>query len=428
MLTYVGPTTYYETPEGPAGFEYDLARAFADQLGVKLRIVIAPRFSDILPRLAKNHAHFAGAGLTITPARSAAFRFTSPYQEIRQQVVYRQGGRRPTKIEDLVGREIEVTAGTSYAERLSELKQTHAQLSWIETQERQTEHLLQMVWEGLLDLTVADSNIVAINSQYFPELQVAFDLQQPEPLAWAFPLTDDTSLYDAAQEFLREQRRTGVLAQFIDRYYGPAGRSNFINIAVYQLRIQNRLPNYQLLLESAAAKQQLDWRLLAAVGYQESYWDPTAVSPTGVRGFMMLTAETANELGVDRLDVAASIDGGARYLRQLLDRLPKRISEPDRLWFALAAYNLGISHLEDGRILTQSQGGDPDKWNDVKDRLPLLSEPEYYTKTKYGYCRGIEAVRFVNRVRTYYDVLAKLDDQEKARNVSHAMRLTAPAL
>lgn len=428
LLTYVGATTYYETPEGPAGFEYDLAKAFADYLGVELRVVIAPRFADLVPRLANGDADFA-AGLTVTDARRAQVRFTDPYQEIRQQVIYRLGNPRPAKIEDLIGREIEVHSGTNYSDRLKELKQTHPELKWTESRERQTEHLLQMVWEGLLDLTVADSNMVALNSQYFPELQVAFDLQKPEPLAWAFPASPiDTSLYDAAIRFLAEQRRSGVLAQITDRYYGPASRANFVNLTVYRLRIQNRLPKYQQLLEQAAKKNQLDWRLLAAAGYQESYWDPTVTSPTGVRGFMMLTKDTADELGVDRLDPASSIDGGARYLRHLIDRLPERIPEPDRLWLALAAYNVGFHHVEDARILTQQQGGDPNKWNEIKERLPLLSQPKYYSKAKYGFCRGIEPVRFVNRVRTYYDVLAKLDEEEKSQNITHALKLKAPAL
>lgn len=427
LLTYVGATTYYETPEGPAGFEYDLAKAFADYLGVELRVVIAPRFADLMPRLANGEGDFA-AGLTVNDARRAQVRFSSPYQEIRQQVVYRLNSPRPANIKDLIGREIEVHAGTSYADRLAELKRTYPQLKWTESHKRHTDHLLEMVWEGLLDLTVADSNVVALNSQYFPELQVAFDLYEPESLAWAFPNTADTSLYDAAMRFLAEQRQSGVLAQLIDRYYGPASRSNFVNLTVYRLRIQNRLPHYQQALQQAAEKYQLDWRLLAATGYQESYWDPTVTSPTGVRGFMMLTKETADELGVDRLDPVSSIEGGARYLRYLIDRLPQRIEEPDRLWLALAAYNVGFSHLEDARILTQKQGGDPNKWNDIKERLPLLSEPKYYSKAKYGFCRGIEPVRFVNRVRTYYDVLAKIDEDEKSQNLTHALKLKAPAL
>jgi membrane-bound lytic murein transglycosylase F len=219
------------------------------------------------------------------------------------------------------------------------------------------------------------------------------------------------------------------LAQLVDRYYGPASRSNFINLTVFRARAHDRLPNYQQLLEDAGAKYELDWRLLAALAYQESYWNPSSVSYTGVQGFMMLTRETAAELGIDdRLDVAASIDGGARYLRELLDRLPPRTGLPDRLWFALAAYNTGLYHLEDARIITQEQGGDPDKWTDVRKRLPLLAEPKWYTRAKYGYARGDEPVRFVSRVRAYYDVLAKIDDEDKARHTTRALKLKAPAI
>lgn len=429
VLTYVSATTYYETPEGPAGFEHDLAKAFADQLGVKLRVVVADKFNEILPRLQLGDADFAAAGLTVTDARRAQLDFTPPYQEIRQQVVYRVGSNRPAGAADLVGREIEVHAGTSYIERLTELKRTYPGLKWIESPEKQTEELLQMVWEGLLDLTVADSNIVSVNRQYFPELQIAFDLQKPEPLAWAFARSRDQSLYRAAVKFLEKHRETGVLAQLLDRYYGPASRSNFVNLTVYRARIQNRLPLFQPMIQEAARRYDIDWRLLAAVAYQESYWEADIVSPTGVRGFMMLTKETADEMGIkNRDDPAESVLGGAAYLRQMLDRLPPRVAAPDRLWFALAAYNVGFGHLEDARVITQKQGGDPDKWSDVKERLPLLSDPLWFTQAKAGYCRGIEPVRFVNAVRSYYDVLAKFDEEEKSKQASQTLKLKLPAI
>ena len=429
VLTYGSSTTYYETPEGPAGFEHDLAKAFAEHLGVRLRIVAADQFGQVLPRLARGEADLAAAGITDTSARRTSVRFTPPYQEIRQQVVYRMGGTRPNRVEDLIGREIDVLAGTSPAERLQQLKQTHPDLKWIEIADKKPEDLLQLVWEGLLDLTISDSHTITVNQQHFPELQVAFDIQKPEPLAWAFPITEDTSLYDAAVSFLKAQRKSGLLAQLSDRYYGPAGRSNFINLSVYRMRIRTRLPLYQHTIEEAAKQYGLDWRALAAMAYQESYWDPKGVSHTGVRGFMMLTRTTAEEVGVsDREDPQESIEGGARYLRELMDRLPARITDPDRLWFALAAYNVGANHLEDARILTQKLGGDPDKWNDVKERLPLLADPKWHEQTKFGYCRGDEPVRFVNRVRTYYDVLVRADEEERSKRTVHALKLKAPAI
>jgi membrane-bound lytic murein transglycosylase F len=429
VLTYAGSTTYYETPEGAAGFEYDLAKALADHLGLRLRVLVATRYANALSRLLAGEADFAAANITDTLEHREQVRFASSYYQIRQQVVYRLGDDRPANVEDLIGRDIEVQSGTPSAGLLYELKHSHPDLVWTETDDLGPEDLLQLVWEGLLDLTVADSNAVALNQQYFPELQVGFSFGEPQPVAWAFRKTDDASLSDAATEFLKEFRHTGSLAQLVDRYYGPASRSNFINLTVFRARVHNRLPNYQQPLEDAGEKYKIDWRLLAALAYQESYWNPNSVSYTGVSGFMMLTRETAAELGIDdRTDAAASIDGGAHYFRDLLDRLPARIALPDRLWFALAAYNTGLSHLEDARILTQEQHGDPDKWTDVRKRLPLLADPKWFTRTKYGYARGDEPVRFVSRVRAYYDVLVKMDDEERARNTTRALKLKAPAI
>jgi membrane-bound lytic murein transglycosylase F len=171
--------------------------------------------------------------------------------------------------------------------------------------------------------------------------------------------------------------------------------------------VQTRLPRYLDWFKEAADKYQLDWRLLAAMGYQESKWDSGAVSFTGVRGLMQLTEDTAAMMRAgNRLDPRASIFGGAKYLSRLLDTVPPRIEEPDRTWFAVAAYNVGFGHVEDARILTQQQGRNPDRWEDVRDILPLLSQERWYTRTRRGYARGWEPVRYVDNVQAYLNILA----------------------
>jgi membrane-bound lytic murein transglycosylase F len=156
--------------------------------------------------------------------------------------------------------------------------------------------------------------------------------------------------------------------------------------------------------------------VLAAIGYQESHWDPEAISRTGVRGLMMLTEDTAASLNVtDRQNPAQSISGGARYFAQILKLLPEQIKQPERTWFALAAYNQGISHLEDARQLVAASGGDPDRWLDVRNALPLLSRPQWFTQTRAGYARGREAVNFVSNVRNYYDILSWLSNNNPAQ-------------
>lgn len=176
---------------------------------------------------------------------------------------------------------------------------------------------------------------------------------------------------------------------------------------LFSQRLQTRLPKYKGLIRGAANTHNLDWQLLAAMSYQESFWNPDAVSPTGVRGFMMLTRPTARELEVrNRLDPKQSINGGARYFSQLRDRLPERIPEPDRTYMALAAYNMGMNHLQDARILTEHYGRDADSWDDVEEFIPLLQHSEYYSALPSGFARGEEAVNYVQRVREYYVVLA----------------------
>lgn len=429
VVTRQGLATYYPTPEGYAGFEYDLAKAFADSLGVRLKVTVAENPERVFARLLKQEVDFAAAGLTDSEARRRWVRFTPSYRQTQQQVVFRVGTERAPTISALAGRQIEVPAGTSYAEQLHILKQDHPELTWTEVPDKNSDDLLLTVWEGLLEFTVTHEHILTINRQYYPELQVAFNVGERQSLAWAFPLVEDDSLYRAATQFLEDYRRSGELDRLTDYYFGPASRSNFINLTVYRLRIQNRLPGLQQYFERAGKQYDIDWRLLAAMGYQESFWDPKAVSPTGVRGIMMLTEDTARQLNVtDRLDPAQSIEGGARYLRQLLDRFPENVTTPDRLWLALAAYNIGFYHLEDARELTRQRGGDPTKWHDVHERLPLLAQAKWFRKTKHGYARGHEAVIFVNRVRTYYDVLSKLDSEEREKSRSKALDVRAPAI
>jgi len=165
----------------------------------------------------------------------------------------------------------------------------------------------------------------------------------------------------------------------------------------------------------AAEQTGIDWRLLAAIGYQESHWNPRARSPTGVRGIMMLTQSTMRHLGLkNRLDPRQSIIGGARYIAMMKRRIPDRIPEPDRTWMALAAYNVGFGHLEDARILAQRDGANPDKWVDVKKYLPRLSRRKWYRRTKHGYARGGEPVRYVENIRSYYDILVWYTERDNA--------------
>lgn len=412
VVTRLSPSTYYETQHGgPSGLEFDLADLFAQELGVSLKLVVASELGQVFNALATRSAHLAAAGLNITAEREARFRFTEPYMSAQQQVVYRAGNPRPKQLEDLNAGSLRVTAHSNHAEYLREAKAAMPDLSWEETSELSVDDLLYHVWSRQLDYTIANSNDLVLSQQFYPELRAAFDLTEPQGLGWAMVRGEDDSLFQAAEAFFDRIRNDGTLSHLLEKYYGHLNNFDYVGTRTYMRHITERLPKYRELFERAAEETGLDWRLLAAIGYQESHWNPRAVSPTGVRGIMMLTLNTAKSLGVsNRLDPEQSILGGARYLALTKDRIPEHIVDPTRTWLALAAYNVGLGHLEDARIITTNQGKNPDSWTHVKEHLPLLAKKEWYRKTRYGYARGWEPVRYVENIRTYYELLVRITE------------------
>lgn len=415
VLTRHAATTYYKGPDDlPTGFEYDLVNLFAQRIGVKATFIIPDNLQETLEMVQHGKAHFAAAGLTVTEQRKETLRFSSPYQEISQQVVYRAGNSRPKDVEALDNGIIEVVANSSHAARLAELKQEHPELEWLENETLGSEDLLTMVANRLIEYTIADSNEITLFHHYFPELKVAFNISEPEPFAWAFPIDNDMSLYKEVEAFFAEIKENGVLDDLLNRYYGHADSVDKGSTRLLRRHLKTRLPKFQAIFEQAAKETGLDWRLLAAIGYQESHWNPRAKSPTGVRGIMMMTLDTMRHMGMTkRTDPTQSIIGGSRYFKKMVDRLPEEIEEPDRTWLALAGYNLGHGHLMDGRNITRERQGDPNKWGDVKESLPLLRRKKWYKKTKHGYARGHEAVHYVEKIRGFYDLLVFETEQDQ---------------
>ncbi|MGX2041315.1 membrane-bound lytic murein transglycosylase MltF [Methylocaldum sp. MU1018] len=415
VVTRYGPSTYYESINGAVGLEHDLAELFAKQLGVEAKFIVSDSAKQAIQTLDDGQADIAAAGLIIDETRKKKLRFAPSYRVLAEQVLYSDSRPRPNGIADLADGVLEVPAGTSHVNTLKTLKRNHRDLNWRINFEQDVHELLFLVSEGLVDYTIANSDQALIMRRYYPKLQVAFDIGKTRELAWALPMSEDASLYDETVRFFREIKENKTLDQLIDRYYGHAEAFDVTLDSSLRRDYQTRLPKFKRWFVQAGRRYDIDWRLLAAVAYQESKWSSTAVSSEGVRGMMMLTGVTAKELKVtDRFNPAQSIWGGASYLRQTLANIPPQIEDPDRTWYALAAYNLGYGHIEDARDLVARRGGDPDKWIEIKKVLPLLGKPNWYRKTKYGKARGGVAVHYVNSIRRYYDLLVWLTEENKA--------------
>jgi len=410
MLTVNGASTYYLGAEGETGFEYELALEFSRYLGIPLQVVTVPSVGDLVPALLSGRGDFVAANLTRTPYRQALLRFGPAYEQVVPTVVYRRGSRRPSSVSELAEGRLAVMEGTVY---LPLLARHDVEIEPEIRPHASIEDLFEAISSEEIDYTIIDSNILELNRRFFPSIRPAFDLGEPQPLGWATERTDDDSLVQVMREFFLISRADAVLADLRQRHYGHIENYEPVGTFTFMRQIRERLPQLRPWFEQAGSAQELDWRLLAAVGYQESHWDPSAVSRTGVRGIMMLTRRTARQLGIDnRVDPEQSIMGGARYLRSMIDRVPERIDYPDRLWLALAAYNIGYGHLEDARVLTETRGGDPDRWVDVRESLPLLTQERWYSQTRYGYARGYEPVHYVENVRTFYEILLWMEGRD----------------
>ncbi|MGB5490067.1 MAG: membrane-bound lytic murein transglycosylase MltF [Woeseiaceae bacterium] len=408
------PTSYTIGPKGPTGPEYDLAKAFAEELGVELVIDAVESVSEILPKLLSGDAHMAAAGLSITESRREHLNFGHPYKSVNVHLVYKLGDGKPRSIEDVLDRSIEVVASSSHVDLLSSLKTAYPELTWTENADVEFADLLAKVAMDEIDLTVADSPDFNIQRHFYPNLRVALDLEIGDPIAWAFPKETGDSLLARADEFLIQSQRNGLVARVQDRHFGHTKKFDYVGTRNFIRHYESRLPRYRAMFEQAGAQWGVDWRLLAAIGYQESHWRAQAVSPTGVRGIMMLTEATADYLDIeDRVDPESSIFGGARYFVRQTERVADTVTEPDRTWMALAAYNVGFNHLKSARMIVEWQGGNPDSWIDLRKVLPLLAQRKWYSRLPTGYARGWEPVLYVNNIRAYYNILKWLTANEE---------------
>ncbi|TFH88769.1 membrane-bound lytic murein transglycosylase MltF [Billgrantia azerbaijanica] len=406
------PTTYYEGRHGPTGFEYELMRRFADHLGVSLTLDASHHIDSVFEAV-RREGDLGAAALPLDLAREGVI-FSRAIFDLQPLLVYRRGLPPVTELDDLEGLTIGTIRGSGADRVLRELQEEHPGLSWWESPEVEVAELLSQVESGSLDAAVVYAHQFRINRLFFPGVEDGFPLGKPLSMAWAFPARGGLGLQREANRFLDRLRREGILDQLVERHFGHDDYLEYVGARTFIQHARERLPDYEALFREAARGTGFDWKLLAALGYQESHWDPDATSPTGVRGLMMLTRPTAGEVGVeDRLDPAQSIDGGARYLLSLKSRLPESIKGEDRLFMAMAAYNVGLGHLYDARRIAEMRGGDPDLWAHVREALPLLQQREWHSQTRHGYARGGEPVIYVRNIRRYYEILSYVDRSQQ---------------
>jgi len=418
-----GPTTWFAGGDGlPSGLDHDLIQRFASEQKLPLVVVVADSASTLMTKVSRGEAHIGAGGLfQLAPPGAHAGADTAPrvlwtdgYHAVEPVLIYNSDAAKPQGWKDLKGTTIAYSGHTGLEAPIAAVRAAHPEVHWEALDPPSDDALIAQVSQGKVGYAIVASSDAAAMRNVYLDFDVAFPVGPRRELAWAVS-PRNPELRAAVDQFFARLRADGTLARYAERYFG-GGDIERIDAGVFRDRIATTLPQYRGFFHDAQAQTGIEWRLLAAVAYQESQWDPVATSETGVRGLMQLTEDTARKLGVaDRLDARTSAMGAARYIRELKEKLPARITEPDRTWLALAAFNIGIAHLEDARILAQRQKLNPDLWSDVKKTLPLLAQQDYFLQAKYGYARGGMPVAFVDRVRAYYDVLLRTEPPYQPR-------------
>ncbi len=397
---------YYLYREQPMGFEYDLANAFADYLGVNLKVRIAEKWEGMIPALTEGTSSFIAASMTIMPQRKKWASFSNGYMPIQQYVIVHRNNRSIRYLEDLTGKTVHIREGTSYEEKLKSLKNKGIDLKIKLHDDLPTEELIRQVAEGKIEVTIADSNIALLNQRYYPQAVLAFPISEQEFLGWAVNRNAQNLLY-RINCFLKTIKENGKFNAIYNKYYANIDTFDYVDLRAYHRRLKSRLPKYKEIIMQAADYHGFDWRLIAAQIYQESHFNPNALSYAGAKGLMQLTRSTARSLGVKNiLDPEQNINAGVQHLKDLYNYF-KNAEDSDRLFIALAAYNVGQGHILDARDIAREMKLDPYKWSSLSITLPLLTYQTHYKKARYGYCKGTEPIEYINKIMIYYDILKR---------------------
>ena len=390
-------TTWYWAGEDHAGLEYNLAAAFSAFARIPVELVVFDDYQNMIEAFNNGDIDIMTGDVDLTKINTA-FSLSPEYRIVSSVIVHHDSSEPWNERNDIVG-----AAGSAY--RLNHNPDNLNEVSITETPGLSPFDLINQVNNNPGTYAILDEVSFAQFESLFPRVKAQHVDAPPTGRQWV----RQADLLDAPMIdlFFSQQATQRLIETQIALEQPRVKPIKYSDARSFTYLMRSRLPRYRSVIQQAATESGLPFSLIAATSFQESHWDPNAASPTGVRGFMMLTNTTARELGVtDRLDLRQSAVGGAKYLRTLYDRLPKRFSEDNRIAFALASYNIGRGHVEDARILAQRHGFNPDNWDHVKPFIIQLEQPDVYVNTKNGFARGRECVTYVENILQFEQLIS----------------------
>jgi membrane-bound lytic murein transglycosylase F len=405
VLTTESPLIYSRSKNGEAfGIDHDLLQSFAKTYGLTLRYEKRSTEQAVLEALARGEGDIAAARLR-TPLSSEGFQVGPAYEDTYLSL-YCHDRLRVSNIQDLRKKTVALLEKDDFQGLSTRLQILNPQIKVQVVSDIKTRDLLAHISKKKSDCVIVENMSGDFYSRQFKQIEKVSVVSAPYSLSWILAPAH-SQLARLMSVWFKQAARNDKIMEVHDRYGNYLEELDHRDVQKFLRMIESTLPTYKKNFRSAGAEHRLPWELIASVAYQESHWNPEAQSYTGVRGIMQLTTSTALYLGIeDREDPTQSIQGGAKYLRYLLSLQPKNLNSKDQLALALAAYNIGWAHLKDAQSLAVQMGKNPYSWRHLREILPLLEEPEYAKDLRYGGARGNETVAFVERVKSFYNLLS----------------------
>ncbi|WP_198265671.1 transporter substrate-binding domain-containing protein [sulfur-oxidizing endosymbiont of Gigantopelta aegis] len=411
LITRNNASSYFLWKNQLMGFEYDLLKEFAKQQKINLKVLVANDFKQMAQWLEEGYGDIVSAGLIITPERKKLpIKFTNPYLFVQEIIVQRKNNKTIDNIQQLNSRTFYVRKSSSYWDTLAQLQNQlkteniHFNIE-LAPENMETEEIIKRVLDGEYDLTLADSNIIAIEKSWNSELQASLALTSERGHRWLLR-KNDSELLAALNRFIKKEYKKLFYNVTYNKYF-----KNSRKLFDVKKREQNNqtISIYDDLIKSLAKEYNFDWRLIAAQVNKESKFNPKAKSWAGAKGLLQVMPRTAREVGIKDLDKAENgLRAGLKYMDWLNSQISDELPADVQFWFILSAYNAGLGHLKDARILAKQQGLNPNRWfGNVEQAFLMLSKPKYHKKARYGYVRGTEPVAYVKKIQALYELYSK---------------------
>ena len=426
----VNPVSYYWYDGKATGFDYQLLQSFANRTQTKIEIIPVSTAAKAIDLLKEQKVDMAAGALGETQIYTEHFAVSQPYYQSEQYMIYRHPDVKPRRFGEISLSDIDVGANPNHIALLEKLsgehseESIHADLSiepddtndspWYLHSDTPSYKLIEMVNLGLIRYALADAHELSATHFLYPYVKIAFRVSEEVPIVWLFnrqpTQASSTHLVHLADGLFSDMQKSGELDRITKSHPGHLELLPYAEKLTFMESAYRKLSKHKRYFQLAADRYHLDWKFLAAVAYQESHWNPSAVSPTGVRGIMMLTKEVAQRYAVqNRSDAYQSIMGGSKYLNELIGRIPSEIPAPDRVWMALAAYLAGYGHLEDAFRLTRERGKTINSWIEVRHSMKLLQKPQWYLNSRHGKPND-NVIIYINNIRNYQFLLGLLED------------------